>query len=817
MENPIDISETKSIFITYDCNTNRFIYPKDVNVKDDRKMLWDIFIQEDCASVSTARHLQKTIEDLSLAKEDKVVFAEYFIKDINVGFVWSRVSFVRSIRTNTINIIFTNIDSQITEQHRFKREIECDKLTGLYNRKAFAYKVGEIINEDALSVAKGQYAMVYFDVNRFKAVNDVFGMTEGDRLLRYIADTVRDVINVDDVACRIGQDRFVFFTKSIDKELNDIISTILERIDRYELAMEIVCNFGIYITDDEQLNADLMVDRAILAQSVIKGSYTKKYNYYTEDLRKEMLTEQEITGMMSEALAAEDFVIYYQPQYDHSTGKLVGAEALVRWLHPDKGLISPGVFIPIFEKNGFITKIDLYVFEKVCRFIRYTLDKGYNTVPISTNFSRHDIFQQDFVESLENIRKKYNVDSSYLRVEITESAIMGGNQHVNEVIEKLHNCGYVVEMDDFGSGYSSLNVLKDIELDVIKLDMLFLSDKNSNNRGGTILSSVVRMAKWLGLPVIAEGVEKIEQADFLKSIGCNYIQGYLYSRPLPQKEYEDIIRGNRELNAVSQMEMTEIFDANNFWNPLSHDTIIFNNYVGGAAILDYNTTTEQVEILRVNEKYILEMGLGISEKEIIDMEPLAVFDDNNKAIYISMLKSAIESNDEEECETWRTLKDADGNIKKLYLRSNVRLIGRAGDNYVFYATIRNITKERLYYNEILNSEKRFKAASEQNNMYYWEYIVDTHEMIPCYRCIRDLGVPGKLSNYPESAIEMGIFPPEVADLYRDWHRQIEEGVQQLEAIMPLTKDRIMHKVKYTVETDNDGKPVKAYGSAIKID
>ena len=205
-----------------------------------------------------------------------------------------------------------------------------------------------------------------------------------------------------------------------------------------------------------------MLDRAVLAESTIKGTYAHQYRFYTEDLRQQMLTEQEVVGRMVQALYDHEFVPYFQPQFNHSTGELVGAEALVRWEHPEKGLIRPDVFIPIFENNGFITPLDLYIFECACKFIKQHLNDGLKIVPISTNFSRYDIMQTDFVDRLEEIRTKYDVPVKYLRVEITESAVFGENECINHVVHNLHDHGYIVEMDDFGSGYSSLNVLKEI-------------------------------------------------------------------------------------------------------------------------------------------------------------------------------------------------------------------------------------------------------------------------------------------------------------------------------------------------------------------
>lgn len=291
------------------------------------------------------------------------------------------------------------------------------------------------------------------------------------------------------------------------------------------------------------------------------------------------LTEREMEGIMEEALAEKQFLAYYQPQYNHTTGLLVGAEALVRWKHPNHGLIAPANFIPLFEKNGFITKLDLYVFEQVCIFLRKCIDEKLPLVAISTNFSRYDIFQPDFVEELEATRLRHDVPVKYLRVEITESSVMGNHTQANEVMKALHEHGYVVEMDDFGSGYSSLNVLKDIDMDIVKLDMLFLSEEGSRHRGGIILSSVVRMFKWLGLPVIAEGVESIEQADFLKSIGCDYMQGYLYAKPLPGEEFYALLGSKSSGRMVPQLKVIDNLNVNEFWDPRSQETLIFNNFV----------------------------------------------------------------------------------------------------------------------------------------------------------------------------------------------------------------------------------------------
>ncbi len=806
----------ESLLITYNSDSQTFVYPASMNEvfagKFDSRALWDILLEDKIASEKDVYSLKERVEAIASSNIPMAEFDKMQIKDSSGNARWYGIGLMMSAPKTDVVITFVDIED---DERKRQESSECDDFTGLYNKRGFLKAVNTIIKEDVQGCRNGSYAMACFDVLRFKAINDMFGINEGNRLLRYIGDTLNEVFGDKAVLCHPGSDRFVFFAKLNEADLKEHIENMCDKIKAFDLPFEIACNVGVYVTSEEELSAEAMLDRAVLAQSRIKGNYTIRYIFYSEEFRFTMLGEQEIVGMMSTALQEKQFVVYYQPQYNHSTGTLLGAEALVRWKHPERGLISPGVFIPIFEKNGFITNMDFYVFEEVCAFLKKCIDKGMDVVPISTNFSRHDIFQINFVERLNEIREKYEVPVRYLRIELTESSVMGSVSHINEVIGKLHDYGYVVEMDDFGSGYSSLNVLKDIELDVIKLDMLFLSEKSESNRGGTILSSIVRMAKWLALPVIAEGVESVGQADFLKSIGCNYIQGYLYSRPVPEDEYEKILSESKISTIIPQMRLIDNLNACDFWNPRSQETLIFSNYVGGAEIFDYHDG--KMEMLRINGKYLKELGMNLSEKEIIERDPLECLDEANKKIFIDTLEMAIDTMEEQECETWVRLHSDCCGEEKLCIRTNLRVIGKSDNSHLFYGTIRNITKEKMRYESFLNMEKRFKMASEQVNIYYWEYSIPTKEMRPCFRCMRDLGLPALVSNYPEPAIEMGIFPQEVADMYRDWHRQLEEGVKELEAVMPLTVGKVPFRVRYTTEFDENGRPIKAYGSAALIE
>ncbi len=525
------------------------------------------------------------------------------------------------------------------------------------------------------------------------------------------------------------------------------------------------------------------------------------------------MTSEEFISHFDEAIKSGHIYSFFQPQFNHSTGRMTGAEALMRWVDPEFGMQFPSDFIPVLEDKDLLYLADIQMMEMTCRLLRYCIDNHYPLVPISVNMSRNDIYKHEYVDEVEKIRVKYDIPVRYIRVELTETSAIGGMELVSSVIKKFHDYGYIVEMDDFGSGYSSLNILKDLDVDVLKLDMKFLSG-NIGGRGGIIIRSIVQMAKWLQLPIIVEGVETIEQADFMKSIGCNYIQGYLYSKPLPQDEFLEKMKQTDHEPLNASLFLIDTFDAEKFWNPRSIETLIFSNFVGGAAIFSYKAG--RLNVIRVNKKYVQEIGMNLSEKDFIDSDPWKYFDENNKEIYLSTLEKVITSKGEEQCDTWRTFNSKCCGEDRICIRTNMQIIGKSEDEYLIYAMIRNITAEKKYCNQISENERRFRYASEHAGLYAWEYTISTKEMRPCFRCMRDLGLPALVENYPEPVIASGIFPSDYADMYRDWHRQLAEGVEHLEAVIPLTTARIPFTVKYTTEFDENGRPLKAYGSATPV-
>lgn len=528
------------------------------------------------------------------------------------------------------------------------------------------------------------------------------------------------------------------------------------------------------------------------------------------------MNREDLKRSIPQALKNNDFIIYIQPQFNHSNKTLIGGEALVRWIHPENGMQSPADFIPIFEETKTIHILDLYVFEQVCKYQLNCIKNEEYLVPVSFNVSREDLYHEDYIEKMEEIRKKYDVPVKYLRVEITESSAIGGSEYVINIVKKLHEIGYLVEMDDFGSGYSSLNVLKDIPVDIIKLDLKFFSGE-VGGRGGIIISSLVNMAKWLKTPIIAEGVETQTQADYMLSIGCEYIQGFFYSKPVPCDEFHKLVEQQAKGELVNNTKFIKHLDTERFWSPESLETLIFSNYVGSATIFSFDRDKNECEFLRINNKFLKEIDMMATEKEILNTDPLTRLSNEGKRIFLESLNKAIDTGNEVECELWIFFVSKLCGNQKMCLRLSIQVIGRMDDKYLFYIMNRNITKEKIQFESVSESEKKFRMASEQVNVYAWEYNIATKEMRPCLRCMRDLCLPPVVPNYPEPLFDMGLIPSDYIEMYRDWMKQLENGVKSLDGIIPLTSGRIPFRFRYLTEFDEEGKPIKAYGSAAMVE
>lgn len=409
-----------------------------------------------------------------------------------------------------------------------------DKLTSLLNRDGFFEKVQEILSKNP----QEKYLMICSDIDNFKLVNDLFGRFAGNNFLIKIADAIKKYSKPEQIYARLESDRFAIFTKKSDFE-EDLLTQNSEEILSITQKLHYPVNFhiGIYEVEDTSMPPSLMCDRAFMALKTIKGNLQLKIAYYNTEIRKTMIHEQQLIGEFPIALENKQFEMYLQPQVKND-GNVYGAEALVRWNHPQNSIMPPNNFIPILENKGLITNLDKFIWESAARKLKEWKDNGINDMYISVNISPKDFLYVDIYKTFVDLVKKYDISQKNLKLEITESAVLMNLEAQLILINKLRAFGFQIEMDDFGSGYSSLNMLKDIPFDVLKIDMAFLQATKNQERSIQILHSIIKLSKRLNMPVITEGVETKEQVDFLKDMGTDYYQGFYFARPMPVKDFE---------------------------------------------------------------------------------------------------------------------------------------------------------------------------------------------------------------------------------------------------------------------------------------
>ena len=432
--------------------------------------------------------------------------------------------------------------------------IQYDRLTGLYSKQYFYQQAGEVL----LRNPDQQYDIICSDIENFKLINDVFGVKAGDRLLRGIGNAYAERLKGIGICGRLNSDQFACLLKHRDDYTDDMFieASILTNglLDIHNIVMK----WGIYNVEDWSVSIEQICDRALLAARSIKGQYGKYFAIYDDTLRNQLLREQAITDSMESALSQNQFLVYLQPKYRIKDEVLVGAEALVRWNHPVWGFLSPAEFIPLFEKNGFITRLDRFVWEKACAVLHDWDERGYYPMSVSVNVSRADIYNEDLADTLVKIIEKYDLDPSRLHLEITESAYTENPKPIIDTVTTLRELGFVIEMDDFGSGYSSLNMLNDMPIDILKLDMKFIRSEMAKPKSQGILQFIINLASWMNLSVVAEGVETKAQLLRLTEIGCDYVQGYYFAKPMPCQEFEGLLDEYRGAGIEEPSTDTEI-------------------------------------------------------------------------------------------------------------------------------------------------------------------------------------------------------------------------------------------------------------------
>ncbi|MCL2698200.1 MAG: GGDEF domain-containing protein [Oscillospiraceae bacterium] len=415
-----------------------------------------------------------------------------------------------------------------------------DSLTGGPSFEKFLNDVRAVFDEtpdDGNSI----YSMISMDINKFRTVNDHLGYEEGGKILNKLANLIQAGLMEGEFYTRRSADSFcilIKYTSDVDifGRIETLINDAYYQIEEYKL----ILSFGVYKIDDLTMDIRSIIDRADLARKTIKGNNESSSAFFDDNMLIKIREEKRIENIMEYALESNEFKVYLQPKYDlNNQSQIIGAEALVRWFRDGK-MIPPGGFIPIFEKNGFITKIDKFVFEEVCKQQKLWMNRKYDMRTISVNMSRMNLQEPNFVRDLYEICNKYNVPTKYFEIEITESVAFENLDILTRVFNELKNYGFHISIDDFGTGYSSLNMLKNLPVDVLKIDRSFLSDTH-NERANNIINHVIKLAMSLHMKTICEGIETEEQVNLLSSLNCDMAQGFYFARPMPIEEYEKLL------------------------------------------------------------------------------------------------------------------------------------------------------------------------------------------------------------------------------------------------------------------------------------
>lgn len=410
-------------------------------------------------------------------------------------------------------------------------------LTGLPNLRAFFYQAAEIMrnNRDCT------FALLVIDIAHFKALNEFCGWDTGDKLLVYIAEYLKTYEDPLTALFHFRADCFGMLIPFTEKdELATIAQKICAKIEAYPIAYRLLPSVGICIATDPEMPISALRDYATMALQTIKGKFYAKYAFFDESMRQQMLWEKQIENDISDALNTDQLQAYIQPKVDMSTGEIIGGEALIRWIHPEKGIISPGLFLPVLEKNGLIIDVDFQIWTQVFAFLSKRIKAGKKTVPISVNISRMHFYDNTFREKLVMLSAEYAVPPQLVALELTESAFLNKTDTIYENLQQLRSLGFALSMDDFGTGYSSMTMLKNQPVDEIKIDKGFIDDIEDNQEQ-IIVSSIVNMLKALNKKIVVEGVETQAQRNFLLEQNCLHAQGFLYYKPMPMKEYEALL------------------------------------------------------------------------------------------------------------------------------------------------------------------------------------------------------------------------------------------------------------------------------------
>lgn len=487
------------------------------------------------AVVESERERFKKCVELSTIKEGLRKDKQYF-------FTIHETDKTGEVRLKRYSYIYIDerVDIIVGAREDITEFSEKDVLTGGYNRRGFIRITERLLNEVP---DRTKYAVLFFNVKNFKAVNELFGVESGDVVLQNIFRTLTYSKLSPVITARVESDHFVCLVENKNLDFEELTSVCDNKFVKDGKCMNLIIRCGIFYVEEKPMKISGMIDRAKLAKRYITDEYVQPYMVYDHSMQVAYIDKAKLAGELQEGIAKEQFKVYYQPVIDTKTGKIASAEALIRWIHPDKGFISPALFIPALEENGHISELDFYVLKKVWQFINDRCENNKFVVPISVNLSWMDFYDEIMMEKIlkEMDCFRENGREHMARFEITETSYAAIRENRSGILESLRIKNAKILLDDFGSGFSSFGMLQDYDFDILKIDMSFIRKIGENPKTKSIVHSIIGMAHEIGIKTVAEGVETEEQVSFLRQSGCDYIQGYYYSKPLPEEEFVEFL------------------------------------------------------------------------------------------------------------------------------------------------------------------------------------------------------------------------------------------------------------------------------------
>lgn len=487
------------------------------------------------AVVESERERLKKCVELSTIKEGLCKDKQYF-------FTIHETDKTGEVRLKRYSYIYIDerVDIIVGAREDITEFSEKDVLTGGYNRRGFIRITERLLNEVP---DRTKYAVLFFNVKNFKAVNELFGVESGDVVLQNIFRTLTHSKLSPVITARVESDHFVCLVENKNLDFEELTSVCDNKFVKDGKCMNLIIRCGIFYVEEKPMKISGVIDRAKLAKRYITDEYVQPYMVYDHSMQVAYIDKAKLAGELQEGIAKEQFKVYYQPVIDTKTGKIASAEALIRWIHPDKGFISPALFIPALEENGHISELDFYVLKKVWQFINDRCENNKFVVPISVNLSWMDFYDEIMMEKIlkEMDRFRENGREHMARFEITETSYAAIRENRSGILESLRIKNAKILLDDFGSGFSSFGMLQDYDFDILKIDMSFIRKIGENPKTKSIVHSIIGMAHEIGIKTVAEGVETEEQVSFLRQSGCDYIQGYYYSKPLPEEEFVEFL------------------------------------------------------------------------------------------------------------------------------------------------------------------------------------------------------------------------------------------------------------------------------------